>query len=227
METDAEPRRRLHASPLRRPRTAGAAIALGAAVFFAGSAVLTRTGDPGASTPVPWLASHFLWVVATALVAGGTVAVTRHRPDLDTGLPGTVAAGAFGLAVLHALQWTAWTYVDVFARQHGAHGTVHGPLLHPFGTAHALLFGVLLGVGVVALAAALARGGAIGRRVEYAGLASGLAIGVAGTTALLTVADVRDPASLATVLLTAVAFAWLFGAGLSLVRADAAVQVSP
>lgn len=221
METDTETRHRTHEPTWRRSQTAGAAIALGAVVFFAGSAVLTQSGQPGASTPVPWLVSHFLWFVATGLVAVGTVALRRRRGPVRPGIAGTVAAGAFGLAVLHALQWTAWGYVDVFARQAGAHGTFHGPLLHPFGTAHAMMYGVLLGGGVLALALALARSDATGRRLEYAGLAVGTSLLVAASAGLLAVADVRTPVSLATILLTAAAFAWLFGAGLSLVRSEA------
>jgi hypothetical protein len=209
----------VHESAWAAPGTGGAAIALGAVVFFAGSAVLTQSGEPGASTPVPWMVSHFLWFVATALVAVGTVAVRRHRA-FGTGLAATVAGGAFGLAVLHALQWTAWVYVDVFARQQGAHGTFHGPLLHPFGTAHAMMYGVLLGGGIAALALALVRSGATHRLLDYAGLAVGGSLVVAASAGLLTVADVRTPVSLATILLTAGGFAWLFAAGLSVSRAD-------
>lgn len=221
MVTDTDSHRRLHASTWYPADPDGLAIATGAVVFFAGSAVLTLSGQPGASTPVPWLVSHFLWVVATGLVAVGTLALRRRRPALDTGLPGTVAAGAFALATLHALQWTAWAYVDVYARRHGAHGTFHGPLLHPFGTAHALMFGILLGTGVAALALALSRTGMPRRLVTVVGVVVGAALVVAATAGLLTVADVRTPVSLATVLLTAVGFAWLFGAGFSVRRADA------
>lgn len=221
MEIDSEARYRTHESTWRRHQTAGAAIALGAVVFFAGSAVLTRSGTPGASTPAPWLGSHFLWVVATGLVAVGTVALARRRANDGAGLAGTVASGALGLAVLHTLQWTAWVYVDVYARQQGAHGNFHGPLLHPFGTAHAMMYGVLLGCGVIALALALARSDATSRRLDSAGIAVGASLAVASSAGLLTVADVRTPVSLAAILLTAVAFAWLFGAGLSLVRFDA------
>lgn len=195
-------------------------IALGAVAFFAGSAVLTRSGQPGASTPVPWIASHFLWFVATGLVAVGAVALSRRRSGAVTGLAGTVAGGAFGLAVLHALQWMAWTYVDVFARQEGAHGRLHGPLLHSFGTAHALMYGVLVGCGVAALAWALTRTRATRRAVDYAGLAVGSATAVAASAALLTVADARTLPSLATIVLLAASFTWLFVAGLSVLRAD-------
>jgi len=215
MATDTDSRRRLDVSSWDRGGPDGLAIATGAVVFFAGSAVLTLSGQPGASTPVPWLGSHFLWVVATGLVAVGTLALSRHRPAVETGLPGRVAAGAFALATLHALQWTAWTYVDVYARRHGAHGSFHGPLLHPFGTAHALLFGILLGTGVAALALALSRTAVTPRRYASAGVLGGSTLVVAAAVALLTVADVRTPVSLATVLLTAGGFAWLFGAGLS------------
>lgn len=195
-------------------------IALGAVLFFAGSAVLTRSGQPGASTPDPWIASHFLWFVATGLVAVGAVALSRRRPAPGLGLAGTVTGGAFGLAVLHALQWTAWTYVDVFARQEGAHGRLHGPLLHPFGTAHALMYGVLVGCGVAALAWALTRTRVTHPLLDYAGLAVGSATAVAASAALISVADARTLPSLATVLLLAASFAWLFVAGLSVLRAD-------
>ncbi|PSP48668.1 hypothetical protein BRC75_06125 [Halobacteriales archaeon QH_7_69_31] len=141
----------------------GAVLAAAATVFFAGSAVLTQSGQPGASTPVPWIASHFLWFVATGLAAVGVMALSRRREAFSAGIAAPVAGGAFGLAVLDALQWTAWVYVDIFARQEAAHESLHGPLL-------------------------------------------------------VTVADVREPASLATVVLLAASWGWLLVAGVALGR---------
>lgn len=199
-------------------RADGAPFVLAATAFFLGSGVLTRSGQPGASTPVPWLASHASWVVATAFVAVGTVRMVRRTPPLRTGVAGDVASGAFGLGVLHALQWTAWVYVDVTAYRHGGHGQLLEPLLHPFGTGHMLMYGVLVGVGVVALGRALTHATETHRVVDWTGIAVGTAAVLAATGALLTVAPVRSPLSLATIGLIAAAFGWLFVLGISLRR---------
>jgi len=208
-------------TPGRIPRTInaeGAVLAAAAVVFFAGSAVLTRSGQPGASTPVPWMASHFLWVVATGLAAVGIAALYRRREAFGGGLAGPVAGGAFGLAVLDALQWTAWVYVDIFARQEGAHESLHGPLLHPFGTGHALMYGVLVGLAVASLAWAVDRSRPTHWLLTYGGLAVGTATAVVAAVAIVTVADVREPASLATVVLLAASWGWLLAAGVALGR---------
>ena len=203
----------------------GAVLAAAATVFFAGSAVLTQSGQPGASTPVPWMASHFLWFVATGLAAVGVLALYRRREAFGAGIAGPVAAGAFGLAVLDALQWTAWVYVDIFARQGGAHESLHGPLLHPFGTGHALMYGVLVGLGVASLAWAVDRSRPTHRLLTYGGLGVGTATAVVAAVALVTVADVREPASLATVVLLAASWGWLLVAGVALGR-DGAVRTA-
>lgn len=199
-------------------RTDGAAFVLAAAAFFLGSAALTRSGQPGASTPVPWMTSHASWVVATAFVAAGTVRTVRRRPALRAGVAGHAAGGAFGLGVLHALQWTAWAYVDVVAYRHGGHGRLLEPLLHPFGTGHALMYGVLVGAGVTSLAWALTRTAATPRPVDRAGIAVGATTILAATASLLTVAPVRSPTGLVTIALLAVAFGWLFVLGIVLHR---------
>jgi hypothetical protein len=164
------------------------------------------------------MASHFLWVVATGLAAVGIAALSRRREAFGAGLAGPVAGGAFGLAVLDALQWTAWVYVDIFARQEGAHGSLRGPLLHPFGTAHALMYGVLIGVGVAALSWALGRARPTHRLLTYGGLGVRTATAVIAAGALVTLADVREPASLATVVLLAASWGWLLVAGVALGR---------
>ena len=199
----------------RAIRADGAPFVLAATAFFLGSGVLTRSGQPGASTPVPWLASHASWVVATAFVAVGTVRLVRRTPALRTGIAGDVASGAFGLGALHALQWTAWVYVDVTAYRHGGHGPLLEPLFHPFGTGHALMYGVLVGVGVAALGRALTRTTATRRIVDRTGIAVGVAAVLAATASLLTVAPVRSPTSLATIGLIAAAFGWLFVLGIA------------
>ncbi len=189
-----------------------------AAAFFVGSGILTRSGQPGASTPVPWVASHAVWVVATALVAFGTVRLVRGVPALRTGTAGYVASGLFGLGVLHALQWTSWAYVDVFAYQQGSHELLSPPVLHPFGTAHMLAFAILVGSGVATLGWALARTDHAGRVLPWLGVAVGALTVLAGTVALLTFADVRTPASLAAIVLQAASFAWLGLVGVALAR---------
>jgi hypothetical protein len=185
--------------------------------FFVASAVLTRSGQPGASTPVPWMASHALWVVATAFATLGVTTLVR-RSALGEGVAGWLAAGAFGLGTLHALQWTAWVYVDVVAYGQGAHAALFDPLLHPFGTAHALMYGALVGTGVASLGWALARASAARRALAYAGVAVGVVAVLAAATALVTVAPTRSPASLATIVLQALAYGWLLVAGVALHR---------
>jgi hypothetical protein len=189
-----------------------------AAAFFLGSGVLTRSGEPGASTPVPWLASHAIWVVATAFVALGALRLVSAVPSLQRGIAGYAASGLFGLGVLHALQWTAWVYVDVFAYRQGSHDLLSAPLLHPFGTAHMLVFAVLVGSGVATFARALAPTDVTGRAIPWLGLGIGALTVLSATVAILTVADVRTPASLAAILLQAVSFAWLGLVGIVLIR---------
>lgn len=199
-------------------RADGAPFVLAATTFFLGSGVLTRSGEPGASTPVPWLVSHASWVVATAFVAVGTIRVVHRIPALRTGVAGYAANGAFGLGVLHTLQWTTWVYVDVTAYRHGGHGPLLEPLLHPFGTGHMLMYGVLVGGGVASLGWALTRTAATRRVVGWTGVTVGTATVLAATASLLAVAPVRSPTSLATIALLAVAFGWLFVLGIVLHR---------
>lgn len=207
-------------APADRRRLAGGTIALGAAAFFAGSALLTQSGQPGASTPVPWVGSHAIWAVATALVAAGTVRAIRSLPG-PRRLADDLAAGALGLATLHALQWLAWTYVDVLARRSGEHELLHPSILHPFGTAHALLYAALLGSGVALLARRLARTEttATHRVLNWAGVALGATAVAASLASLAAVLDVPHPVVLAVVLLTGALHAWLLAAGASLARA--------
>lgn len=198
----------------------GTPFVVAGAAFFLGSAVLTGSGEPGASTPVPWLASHALWTVATVVLTVGTVAVVRRFPRLETSAAGYVAIGAFGLGVLHTLQWTTWVYVDVVAYRQGGHGSLLEPLLHPFGTGHMLAYGVLVGGGVAATAWGLRRLTATHGALDYAGIAVGAATVVAAVAALLTVAPVRSPSGLATIVLLAVDYAWVAVLGIALNRAE-------
>ena len=191
----------------------GAAFVVAAVAFFLGSGVLTQSGQPGASTPAPWMVSHALWVVATVFVALGTISLVRRTPALAAGLAGYVAGGAFGVSVLHALQWTTWVYVDVIAYGHGAHDLLFDPVLHPFGTGHALMYGVLVGGGVACLGWGLTRTRLTPPALDRAGIAVGTAAVLAAGTSLLTFAPVRSPASLATILLLAVSYGWLFALG--------------
>lgn len=196
----------------------GTPFVVAGAVFFLGSAVLTQSGEPGASTPVPWLVSHALWTVATVVLAVGTIAVVRRFPRLKTGVAGYAASGAFGLGVLHTLQWTTWVYVDVVAYQQGAHGSLLESLFHPFGTGHMLMYGVLVGSGVAATGWGLRQLMVTQRAVDYAGIVVGAATVVAAVAALLTVSPVRSPPSLATIILLAVDYAWVAVLGITLYR---------
>jgi hypothetical protein len=200
-------------------RSRGTPFLVAAVAFFVGSGVLTQSGQPGASTPVPWLVSHAVWVVATAFVAVGVFRLVRDVAELRTGTAGDAAGGLFGLAVLHALQWTSWVYVDVVAYRQGSHELLSPPVLHPFGTVHMFVFAILVGSGVATLAWALARTDHTGRALPWLGVAVGTLTALAAAVALLTFAEVRTPASLATILLQAASFAWLGLLGVAIVRA--------
>lgn len=194
-----------------QPPVGGRLFLLAAVTFFAGSAVLTRTGQPGAATPTPWMVSHLLWFVAAALLLAGTVAHVRRRP----GTVGLTAVGLAALGVLHTLQWATWVYVDVTAYRLGARGRLFDPLLHPFGTGHALMEGVLVG-GVVALL-----GWRVARRTDArwlgrAGVAVGAAAVLAGLVSLGRFAPTRSPTALATIGLIALGYAWVLLLGASL-----------
>ena len=196
----------------------GTAFVLAAATFFVGSAVLTRSGEPGASTPFPWMLSHVFWMVATMFVAIGTVRLLRRTPVLRTGIAGYVASGLAGLGVLHTLQWTTWVYVDVIVYQQGAHELLSTPLLHPFGTGHMLMFAVIIGSAVTALAWTMASTTVTHRAIAWLGGLIGVLTVVAGIISLVTFAAVRAPTSLVAIVSQALSFAWLFVLGVALSR---------
>lgn len=198
--------------------TRGTAFLLAALAFFAGSAVLTRSGQPGASTPVPWMVSHVFWIVATAFAALGTVRLVRTVPALRTSIASYVASGLVGLGVLHTLQWATWVYVDVIAYQQGAHETLSPPILHPFGTGHMLMFAIIIGSAITALALALAGIGLMHRAIPWIGIFVGVLTVVAGVVSLVTFAPVRAPTSLVAIVSQALSFAWLFLVGVALYR---------
>lgn len=197
----------------------GIGFVVGSVLFFLGSAVLTRSGIPGASTPTPWILSHYLWIAATATVFAGTVSVVARNSDAR-GVADYLSLAAFGAAVLHALQWTAWVYVDVKAYSLGAHEALLEPLLHPFGTAHMLMFAVLVGGGVASLAWSYRASGRTHPLVAVLGVTVGVAAVGAASVSLLSFAGVRTPLSLATILLIAANFAWLFAFGTSVLRGE-------
>lgn len=205
-------------------RRKGTAFLCGASAFFAGSAVLTQSGQPGASTPVPWMLSHVLWIVATAFIAIGTVRLVVARPASRTGIVGYVASGLVGLGVLHTLQWATWVYVDVIAYQQNAHEMLSLPLLHPFGTGHMLMFAIIIGSAITALAAALARTRLTHRALSWLGGPVGVMTALAGVVALVTFAPVRSPASLVAIGSQALSFAWLFVVGVTLYRDSSEAQ---
>lgn len=199
-------------------RTEGTAFVLAAATFFLGSAVLTRSGEPGASTPIPWMLSHVFWFVATTFVAIGAVRLVRRVPALRTGIAGYVASGLAGLGVLHTLQWATWVYVDVIAYRQGAHGSLSPPILHPFGTGHMLMFAIIIGSAITVLARALAHTTLTGRAIPWLGALVGVLTVVAGVVSLVTFAPVRAMTSLVAIVSQALAFAWLFVLGIALYR---------
>lgn len=202
----------------------GTAFLLGAIAFFGGSAVLTRSGQPGASTPVPWMLSHVLWVVATAFVAIGTVRLIGTSPATRAGIAGCLAGGLVGLGVLHTLQWATWVYVDVIAYQQHAHETLSPPILHPFGTGHMLMFAIIIGSAITALAVALAGTQPIHRVLPWLGGLVGVTSALAGVVALVTFAPVRAPTSLVAIGAQAFSFAWLFAVGTALYRDDPRIK---
>jgi len=199
-------------------RTRGTAFLLAAIAFFTGSAILTQSGQPGASTPIPWMVSHVFWIVATAFVTIGTVRLVRTVPELRTSIAGYVASGLVGLGVLHTLQWATWVYVDVIAYQQGAHETLSAPILHPFGTGHMLMFGLIIGSAITALALALVGTRLTHRAIPWLGGLVGVLTVVAGVVSLVTFAPVRSPTSLLAIVSQALSFAWLFVVGVALYR---------
>jgi hypothetical protein len=202
----------------------GSAFLLGAGAFFAGSAVLTQSGQPGASTPVPWMLSHVLWVVAMAFVAIGTVRLIGTIPATRSSIAGYLAGGLVGLGVLHALQWATWVYVDVIAYQQNAHETLSAPILHPFGTGHMLMFAIIIGSAITTLTLALAETQLIHRLLRWLGGLVGVTTALAGVIALVTVAPVRAPSSLVAIGAQACSFAWLFVVGIVLYRDDPGIK---
>jgi hypothetical protein len=196
----------------------GTAFVLAAATFFVGSAVLTRSGEPGASTPLPWMLSHVFWMVATAFVAIGTVRLVRNHSASGTGTAGYVASGLAGLGVLHTLQWATWVYVDVIVYRQGAHELLSAPLLHPFGTGHMLMFAVIIGSVITALAWTLASTESTHRAIAWLGGLIGVLTVVAGVASLVTFAPVRAPTSLTAIVAQALSFAWVFVLGAALSR---------
>lgn len=149
-----------------------------------------------------------MWLVAIVLVLAGTVTTVVRDPE-SRGVAAYLSVAAFGTGVLHVLQWTAWVYVDVKAYQEGAHEALLEPLLHPFGTAHMLMFAVLIGGGVALLAWSHRSSAKTHQVVNYLGIGAGVTTVVAGSTSLLSFAPVRHPVSLATILFIAVNYAWL------------------
>lgn len=196
----------------------GTAFVLAAATFFVGSAVLTQSGEPGASTPLPWMLSHVFWTVATTFVTIGTVRLVRNLPVLRTGISGYVASGLAGLGVLHTLQWATWVYVDVIVYRQGAHELLLAPLLHPFGTGHMLMFAIITGSAITALARTLASTGLTHRAIPWLGGLIGVLTVVAGVVSLVTFAPVRAPTSLVAIVSQALSFAWVFVLGVALSR---------
>lgn len=199
-------------------RTRGMAFLFGAIVFFAGSAVLTQSGQPGASTPVPWMVSHLFWFVASAFIAIGTIRIVRTIPQLRTSIAGYVASGLVGLGVLHTLQWATWVYVDVIAYQQGTRETLSPPILHPFGTGHMLMFAIIIGSATTALALALEGTRLTHRVIPWLGVLVGILTVLAGVISLATFAPVRSPTSLVAIISQALTFAWLFTVGIALYR---------
>lgn len=199
-------------------RTEGTGFVLAATTFFVGSGILTQSGEPGASTPIPWMWSHVFWVVATAFVAIETVRLVHNRPALRTGIAGYVATGLIELGVLHTLQWMTWVYVDVIARQQGAHDLLLLSLLHPFGTGHMLMFAIIFGSLIISLARALAQPSLIHWAIPQVGTLIGVVSVIAGVVSLVTFAGVRDPTSLVAIVFQAFSFAWLFLVGVALYR---------
>ncbi len=203
---------------IERVTTTGTGFILAAAFFFIGSGILTPTGQPGASTPIPWMLSHAFWVLAITFVAIGCIRLVRHTPVLRTGIAGYVAAGLIGLGLLHSLQWTTWVYVDVIAYEQGTHSILLPALFHPFGTGHMLMFAIIIGSTITTLAWALPKITLIHRVIPWFGGIIGMSTLFAGGVSLLTFAAVRSPSSLFAILSIAISFAWLFAVGVALYR---------
>lgn len=198
--------------------TAGTGFILAAALFFVGSGILTQSGQPGASTPRPWMLSHALWVVAMTFVALDTVRLVKDIPKIRAGLAGYTASGLVELGVLHTLQWTAWVYVDVIAYKQGAHAILLPALFHPFGTGHMLMFAIIIGSAIMSLSWALTQTDLTHWVIPWIGGLVGLITIFAGVASLLTFAAVRSPISLLAIVSIAISFAWLSVLGVAVHR---------
>lgn len=198
--------------------TTGTGFILAATLFFVGSSILTQSGQPGASTPRPWMLSHALWVVAMAFVALDSARLVLNIPKIRAGLGGYVASGLVGLGVLHTLQWTTWVYVDVIAYQQGTHAILLPALFHPFGTGHMLMFAIIIGSAITSLAWALTQSNLTHWIIPWIGVLVGIVTIFAGLASLVTFAAVRSPTSLLAIISIAISFAWLFVLGVALYR---------
>ena len=153
---------------------ASAALFAAGVPFFVGGALVVQTGTPPSSAPTLGMLSHALWALAIVLLTLGVAALLRYSEALRAGLAGYLATGVLGLGVLHGLQWLTWAYVDVRGARSDGHDLVFETVIEPFGAAHLLMYGILLGSGIALLGWALRRTRITHRLVDWTGVGLGL-----------------------------------------------------
>ncbi|MHC3438320.1 hypothetical protein ACYJ1Y_09515 [Natrialbaceae archaeon A-gly3] len=172
-----------------RAVTGGAvAFLLGAFVFLVGGAISIVADPPPSTAPVLGMVSHALWALAVTLLALGTATLLRSLATFREGVAGYLAAGSFGLGVLHGLQWLTWAYVDVRAAESGEYDLALETVIEPFGAGHLLAYGVLVGGGIAFLGWAVVRSELHRHRpVGWAGVVVGIAAAITAVISLLAV----------------------------------------
>lgn len=164
-----------------------APLAFGASAvsFFTGSAILVALGGtPPSETPLASVSAHLLWFVAVSFLAVGVLALVLSRDTLKRGFAGYLSVGTLGLGSLAGLQWAIWAYVDVLAAQHDGYEMLLNGVIAPFGTGHAIMYGLLVGGGVACLGMSLRRTQLTHRFVDRTGVALGCLV-IAGLGAVL------------------------------------------
>lgn len=170
-------------------RIAAVAFVAAAVPFLLGGAITIRADPPPSTAPALGMASHALWLVAVVILAVGAVSLLRGSAAFRRGIAGYLAVGAFGLGVVHALQWVTWAYVDVRAARGEEYDLLVDALIAPFGAGHALTYGVLVGSGVALLGWGVVRNGPDTRLVGWIGTLTGSVALVTAMASLLTVAE--------------------------------------
>jgi len=87
-----------------------------------------------------------------------------------------------------------------------------------------LMFAIIIGSAITALALALAQAGLTHRAISWLGGVVGVVTALTGVVALVTFAPVRAPTSLLAIVSQTLSFAWLFVAGVALYRGNSGTE---